>query len=123
MHHATTTTGADMIVLTAAEYEALSNTSEDRIDAALIDQARAEDEGLPTIPADKAMAILDGTLHPLTMWRDLFGLSMAEIGKRAGIRPATVSDIENGKIDPRYSTVQTLAQAMHPDLNAADIMP
>lgn len=123
MHHATTTTGADMIVMTAAEYEALSGDAEDRIDAALIDQALAEDAGLPNIPADKAMAVLDGTLHPLTMWRDLFGLSMAEIGNRAGIRPATVSDIENGKIDPRYSTVQRLAQALHPGLNAADIMP
>lgn len=122
MHHATTTDGADMIVLTAAEYAALTTGAEDRDAAALIDSARADDGNLPTIPAEQAMAMLDGRLHPLTMWRDAFGLTMAELGKRAGIRPATISDIENGRIDPRYSTVQALAQGIHPDLAAADIM-
>lgn len=122
MHHATTPEGAEMIVLTAAEYAALTASAEDRDDAALIDQARASDSDLPTIPADLALAVLDGQLHPLTMWRDILGLTMSELGNRAGIRPATVSDIENGHVDPRYSTVQALARALHPDLAAADIM-
>lgn len=123
MHNAITPEGAEMIVLTAAEYTALTAGSEDRDDAALIAQARQNDADLPTIPAELAMAALDGSLHPLTMWREILGLTMSELGSRAGIRPATVSDIENGKIDPRYSTVQALAEAMHPALTAGDIMP
>jgi len=122
MHQAQTPAGADMVVLTRAEFDHLSAARDDAADGALLDAARAADAGAPTLPADKAAAVLDGALHPLTAWRKASGLSMAALAARAGgMRPATISDIENAKLDPRYSTVKALATAL--GLDADDIMP
>lgn len=116
-----TTTGTNMVVLTRDEYDRLTAALEDAGDAALIDAARAADAGAPTLPADLAQAVLADELHPLTAWRNAAGLSMAALAKAAGgIRIATISDIENGKLDPRWSTVKALADALGVD--ADDIM-
>ena len=87
----------------------------------MIDAARAADDGLPALDAETAKSVLAGEMHPLTAWRNASGLSMADLGTRAGVRTASVSDIENGNIDPRYSTVKALADAL--GMDTSDIMP
>lgn len=104
MHTATTPRGDDLIVLTRAEYAALT---EDAGDSALIADAAAG----PAMPAALAVQVLGG-LHPLIAWRKAAGLTQRELAERAGVRPATVSDIEAGKIDPRVSTMAALAKAL-----------
>ena len=98
--------GDEMIVLTRAEYETLI---EDAGDAALIAEARGA--GGPTMPAELALQVVEG-LHPLTAWRKAAGLTQGELADRAGVRVATVSDIESSKIDPRLSTMVALATAL-----------
>jgi DNA-binding XRE family transcriptional regulator len=93
----------------------------DSHDAHLIDEARANDAGAPTLDADTLRLIIMGDIHPLTAWRKAAGLTAKVLAERTGVRPATVSDIEKGKIDPRYSTVQSLARTI--GVEAIDIMP
>lgn len=69
-------------------------------------------------------------VQPLAIYRILAGKTQAELARSvapAGIRRATVSEIENGKRRPRRSTALGLAQALEvapeylfPDLNLAD---
>jgi len=106
--------GEKMVVLTEAEYHALI---EDAGDIALADQVRAESAGAPVMPADLLAASLDGSMHPVTAWRKAAGLTRAALAQKAGIRTSTVSDIENGRIDPRLSTVKTLADALGLDVD------
>lgn len=106
MQTATNLSGEALIVLTRAEYDSLV---EEAGDAALIAEARQE--GQPTMSAELVMQVLDG-LHPLTAWRKALGLTQAELAEKAGVRVATVSDIESGKIDPRLSTMVSLAAVL-----------
>lgn len=111
MNHAVTPSGAAMVVLTAEEYRSLI---EDAGDAALAD---AVDRNAPTMPSDLLDAMLAGDLHPLAAWRKAAGLSQAALAQKAGIRAATLSDIEGGKIDPRLSTMKALAGALGVDID------
>lgn len=45
---------------------------------------------------------------------------MEALSEKAGLRKATISDLENGKLDPRYSTLSALAEALN--VGIADIM-
>lgn len=114
MNEAVNLRGEKMVVLTAAEYRALI---EDAGDIVLADQARGDSAGAPVLPADLLAASLDGSMHPLTAWRKAAGLTQAALAHKAGIRTSTVSNIENGKIDPRLSTVKALAEALGVDVD------
>lgn len=109
MNEATNLKGDRLIVMTEAEYQEII---EDAGDLALARRAMAESEGSPAMPSKLFEAILDGTLHPLAAWRKTVGLTQAELAARAGVRTASVSDIESGKSDPRLSTLKALAAAL-----------
>jgi len=68
--------GEKMVVLTEAEYHALI---EDAGDIALADQARADSAGAPVMPAD----LLAASLHPVTAWRKVAGLTRAALAQKA----------------------------------------
>ncbi|GGE08410.1 hypothetical protein GCM10011390_29370 [Aureimonas endophytica] len=109
MNEAVSLKGEPLIVLTRAEYDELI---EDAGDAALARDAMSKDAGAPAMPSELVQAVWSGTLHPLAAWRKAVGLSQAELAAKAKLRPATVSDIESGKIDPRLSTLRALAAAL-----------
>jgi DNA-binding XRE family transcriptional regulator len=109
MNEAVNLQGVKLIVMTEEEYRTIL---EDAGDAAIAEHAMMASEGSPTMPADLALASMDGTLHPLAAWRKAVGLTQAELAARAGVRPASVSDIEGRKIDPRLSTLKALAGAL-----------
>ena len=109
MNEATNLKGEKLIVLTEEEYRTVL---EDAGDGALVDQARFDYPDAPSMPSELVLASLDGTLHPLAAWRKSVGLTQAELATAAGLRPATVSDIESRKIDPRLSTLKALAKAL-----------
>ena len=113
MNEATTPTGEAMIVLTQAEYRALTG---DAAEGALAQAARAADAGLPVLDAATSRAVLLGQISPLTAWRRAAGLTQAALARKAGLREATVSEIEAGKTDPRLSTMRALAAALGLDL-------
>jgi DNA-binding XRE family transcriptional regulator len=95
----------ELVVLTRAEYDALT---EDNGDAALIRHGRSG----PTMPAELALHVAEGSMHPLAAWRKVAGLSQTALAKRSGQRIATISDIENGRTDPRLSTLKAIAGAL-----------
>ena len=110
MNEAVTLQGEPMVVMTRKEYEELV---EDIGDAAIAAQTRSvAGEHAPAIPAELARQVWNGTLHPLAAWRKAVGLTQVELAARADIRPASVSDIESRKIDPRLSTLKALAGAL-----------
>ena len=43
--------------------------------------------------------------------------SQAQLAKKAGVLQSTISDIENGKRNPRIDTLQKLANALDVSLN------
>ncbi|MEM9524476.1 MAG: helix-turn-helix transcriptional regulator [Pseudomonadota bacterium] len=114
MREASTLKGEKLIVLTEAEYNELI---EDAGDAALADAAAFEKRGAPTLPADLLERSLDGRMHPLTAWRKAVGMTQAALARKAGLRTATVGNIENGKIDPRLSSLKALADALNLDID------
>ncbi len=114
MNQATNLQGDRLVVLTAEEYRALT---EDGRDVALAREARQADAGLPGLPARVALAMAQGAVHPLTAWRQARGQSIAALAAASGVRAATISDIENRKVDPRISTVRALADALRLDLD------
>ena len=109
MNEAVSLEGKKLIVLTEEEYRTMI---EDAGDAAIAAQAMSENEGAPSMPSELVLASLDGTLHPLAAWRKSVGLTQAELAAKAGVRAASVSDIESRKIDPRLSTLKALAGAL-----------
>lgn len=114
MNTATNPKGEKLIVLTEAEYLALSDDAGDIADAAA---ARLADAGAPTLEGDALRAVLEGRMHPLTAWRKAAGLSQAALSQRSGVRTATINEIEGGKVDPRISTVKAIADALGVDID------
>jgi len=49
----------------------------------------------------------------LRMLRKREGVTQKALAERAGLSPSQVSRIEGGKVDPLYSTLCALAQALH----------
>ncbi len=117
MNEAVNLQGDKLIVMTEEEYRRIV---EDAGDAAIAEQAMIADEGAPTMPSELVLASLNGELHPLAAWRKAVGLTQAELAAKAGVRAASVSDIESGKIDPRLSTLRALAGALN--LGVEDII-
>lgn len=114
MNTATTPKGEKLIVLTEAEYRALT---EDADDIAMARAARTADAGAPTLDADTMRAVLAGHMHPLTAWRKAAGLSQAALSQRCGVRTATINEIEGGKVDPRISTMKAIASVLGVDID------
>lgn len=54
----------------------------------------------------------------LKRYREACGLTQGELGDIAGVRTASISDIEGGKGDPKTSTLSKLARAMGVSLEA-----
>lgn len=109
MRHAVDLSGAEMVVLTKAEYETLV---EDAGDLALAADAMERDRGAPSMPGELLEAQIAGRITALTAWRRAVGWTQAELAQRAGVRAATISEIEAGKIDPRLSTLRAIAGAL-----------
>jgi len=114
-------TGEAAVILTAEEYEKLLNRLEDAYDRALIDTAWEESQGAPLMPMEILQRELAGELSPLAAWRKSAGMTQRQLAEKSGVLPRTISEFENGRIDPRLSTLQALAKAIGVDIQ--DIVP
>lgn len=72
--------------------------------------ARLRDIGFCMSEAGRLGALSVG--HRLKLARDMRGLTMAELGERAGVGASTVNVIEKGNKQPRGDTVEKLARAL-----------
>ena len=109
--------GTAMVILTAADYDALRALSEDGEDAAAGTAALARVRGGPdrgggTMPAQVLALILDDGLSPLAAWRKHRGLSQAALAAKAGLSQVWVGRIEAGGGYGSPATRRKLAAAL-----------
>ena len=104
----TTEGGEELAIMPRAAYEALIDAADEAQD--LVDVRARRDE--PTLPLEVGMAVIKGEMHPLEAWRKELGLTQAQLAGKAGVRPATISDIESGKSHGRFDVMQRIAAAL-----------
>jgi transcriptional regulator with XRE-family HTH domain len=101
--------GDDIVILSRAEYDALTATrsDEDRADAAhanrILDNLERGAETLLT--SEQANRLLDAKT-PLSFWRRHRGVTQQVLSKSIGVAQGFISEIENGT---KTGDVQTLA--------------
>lgn len=100
-------------VVPITEWEALLIQLEDRRDIA---EAQAADEA-ESLPAAFVDRLLDGGEHPLRVWRDFRGLTLAQLASRVGVSRQMLSMIENGRSRASSALLGRLAQALDCDMD------
>ena len=83
-------------------------------DEARLALAEGRDE---LIPEPFASRLMDGVEHPLTVFRELRGLTPAELACASGMDQAQIQDIEAGRATGPPRTVAVLAQALGIDVS------
>ena len=103
----------EMVSITREEYDRLCEAAEDLSDLQTYDRAMAaiasgEEE---LIPAEYAHRLIDGESAVL-VYRELRGLSGADLARKAGLHRVQVHDIESGKSKGSAATLKKLADAL-----------
>jgi DNA-binding XRE family transcriptional regulator len=100
-------------------YRQLLTLAEDAEDIRAANVARREiDAGEDeTIPAAVARRLLDGTEHPLRIWREHRGLTQEALAAQAGVGKSYLSQIEAGKKTGSARILRTLAQILRVDMD------
>jgi DNA-binding XRE family transcriptional regulator len=109
----TTDGGEELAIMPRAVYEALIDAADEIQDLADVRARRGE----PTLPLEVGMAIIKGEMSPVEAWRKELGLTQAQLAQKAGVRPATISDIESAKSHGRFDVMQRIAAALGLDLD------
>jgi DNA-binding XRE family transcriptional regulator len=113
--------GQKMAMLPIADYQRLLDLAEDKADLVAAMQAeqrrRDGEEYLPVAMADR---ILAGE-SALKVWRNHRGMTLAALGKAAGVGQSHLSQIENGSRRGTPSLWRRLAVALR--ASADDILP
>lgn len=109
----TTPAGEEMVLLSSADFDRLTEAAEQLADIAAYDQvkrrqASGEEEMLP---AEMVGRLVEGE-SPLRVWREHRGLSASELAERAGLSQAFVSQIETGKREGSLASMSALARAL-----------
>ena len=105
--------GTAMVILTAADYDALRELADDGEDAAAAAAALARVRGGEgTMPAEVLSLMLDAGLSPLAAWRKHRGLSQAALAAKAGLSQVWVGRIEKGGGYGSPATRRKLATAL-----------
>ena len=84
---------------------------EDAGDAARIAAGRAE----PGLTRDQLDRLLAG-VHPLRVWREARGLSVAGLAESAGVSVNAIRDIEIGRTEGRVRVLNELARVLELDI-------
>lgn len=107
----------DTVTIPRVEYETLRAAAETLADVRAYDAARlALDEGRDElVPEPFAARLLDGVEHPLTVFRELRGLSNAQLARASGVNRVQIRDIEAGRANGSARTVTALAEALNVD--------
>ena len=112
----------ETVTIPREEYDALRSAAEtladmQSYDAAKAALARGEDE---LVPEPFASRLIDGE-NPLTVFRELRGLSKIALGKASGVHRVQIADIETGRGKGSTATVAALARAL--GVTVEDLLP
>ena len=113
----TTPGGDDLAILPRADFEALVEQLEDRIDNEAADQADARRAaGEEVFPGALITALIDGA-NPVRCLRDYSRESAIDLAQRAGSSPSYLSQSENGTREGTGATLKKLAVALDVDVD------
>ena len=112
-----TGSGAEIVILTRAEYDELVARAEDDDEdaelTAIFDERMAELAIRPdaALPAEVSAFLLSGDrlLRALRRWRKM---TQGELARRAGLAQGYVSDLESGRREGSVETLASLARAL-----------
>lgn len=117
----TTPSGDELAVLPRADFEALLEEFEDRIDNEAADRveaalARGEMETYPDVLIGK---LSDGA-NPVRAFREHRGLTIAKLAERSALAPDRLEQIEGGAGEVTGSEYRDLAAALSIDVELLD---
>ena len=101
--------GEDIVILSRAEYDALTagRSGEDRADAAHANEILNEiEKGTETLLTSEQADRLLEAKTPLSFWRRHRGITQEALSKSIGVAQGFISEIENGS---KTGDIQTLA--------------
>lgn len=102
--------GTAYVVLPEQAYEELRDLAEARAVQAAISQ------GEETYPAELVNALIDGA-NPVRAFRVFRGLKATELARRAGVAPAYLSEIENGRKTGSARALKAIASVLDVDMD------
>ena len=97
----------DFVVLARDDYERLVDEAEDRIATEAYHRAKDEER----VPAAVVDRLLAGE-NPIRVWREHRGMTLGQLGARAGLSKGYLSDLEKGKRAGPVETLQAIAGAL-----------
>jgi DNA-binding Xre family transcriptional regulator len=110
----TTAKGERLAVIPEAHYRRLAELAEDAADIAAARRAeRRLAEGKDElIPFEMSKRLRRGA-NPVRVWREHRGLKLQDLAKKAGIKPAFLSQIETGTREGSVATLKALARSLN----------
>lgn len=113
--------GQKMVILTAAEFERLSEVAEHYDDiCAAVKAAERREAGEEYLPAEMVERMIAGE-SALRLWRKHRKMTQGELGAIVGHNDSWVAKMENGKAQGKPSDWRKLAEALRVELE--DIFP
>jgi mRNA interferase RelE/StbE len=103
----------DTVTIPREEYDAMRSRLEDLDDIIAAHEAKT---GV-TLPHEFAMRIIEGE-HPLRVWRDYRGLTMAALAEEANVSKTYLSEIETGKKPGSVDAYKAVAQVLSVPMDA-----
>jgi transcriptional regulator with XRE-family HTH domain len=107
--------GDDIVILSRAEYDALTvgRRDEDAADAAHANNILADIErGTETLLTSEQANQLLGAKTPLAFWRKHRGVTQEALSKAIGVAQGFISEIENGTKTGDVQTLAAMARAL-----------
>lgn len=109
---------SETVTILRTEYDRLRQAAEDLGDLQAYDRAMSalasgEDELIPAVFADR---LLEGE-SSLRVYREVRGLSQAELARMSGVNRVQIVEIEAGRKSGSVETLRKLARALRVDLD------
>ena len=99
----------EMVTIRKSEYDRLKAAAEDLADIIAFDKAMAD--GGESIPAAYVERMIEGE-SPVRVYRDLRGLTQAQLSGLSGVNRVQIADIEARRKTGSVETVKKLAEAL-----------
>lgn len=109
---------AEMITISKAEYDRLTNAAEDLADLRAVEAFQANPR--QGVSSEFVKRMLEGE-SLLKLWREHAGLSQSELSRISGVNRIQIGDIEDRGKTGSVTTLRKLADAL--DIQVDDLLP